>query len=361
MKATETLHERGPEPLARQHHPQHARRRHHPALHRRLLGHRADLQPVHLRQGDRVGRLRRRHREPRRARAARGEDLFFELAIDDLRRAADLFAAHPRAHRRGRRLGLARGLPAARLRHGGDGGGGQRCTPGPGAPTSSSRSPAPPRACRRSRSRSPPAIPINVTLLFSRRPLPGRRRRLHRRAWSAGSTTGSTPRSARWPRSSCPAGTSPWPKQVPAELKDRLGLAVGLDAYRAYRELHELRPLCSGWRTRGPACSGCSGRAPGPRTPTPPTPSTSTAWPRPSPSTRCRTKTLEAFSDHGEVGELMPGRRRRRRRRSWPGSPRPGSTSRRWPPSCSSDGAKAFVDSWNELMDRIEAQTPRSR
>ena len=39
-----------------------------------------------------------------------GEDLFFDLAIEDLRRAADLFLADPRTHRRRRRLGVARGL-----------------------------------------------------------------------------------------------------------------------------------------------------------------------------------------------------------------------------------------------------------
>ena len=32
-------------------------------------------------------------------------------------------------------------------------------------------------------------------------------------------------------------------KEVPADLVDTLGLAVGLDVYRAYREAHELRPL----------------------------------------------------------------------------------------------------------------------
>jgi hypothetical protein len=46
--------------------------------------------------------------------AASTEELFFELALADLRDAADL---GPPAHRRGRRLGLARGLAAARRRH----------------------------------------------------------------------------------------------------------------------------------------------------------------------------------------------------------------------------------------------------
>ncbi len=51
----------GAEPLARQHHPRACSTAGTiAALHRRLLGDRSHLEPVHLRQGDRLGRLRRR-------------------------------------------------------------------------------------------------------------------------------------------------------------------------------------------------------------------------------------------------------------------------------------------------------------
>ncbi len=43
-----------------------------------------------------------------------GEELFFELALTDIRGACDLFADVAPAHGRGRRLRLARGLAAAR-------------------------------------------------------------------------------------------------------------------------------------------------------------------------------------------------------------------------------------------------------
>ena len=77
--------------------------------------------------------------------------------------------------------------------------------------------------------------------------------------------------------------------EVPAELHNRLGIAVGGRAYRAYRELLDsdrwLRLMNEGARP-----SACSGPAPGPRTRTPPTPSTSRPSPRPSRSTRCRSR-----------------------------------------------------------------------
>ena len=59
---------------------------------------------------------RLRRRDPREGRGGLvGEELFFELAIEDLQRAADLFLPIHERTRRRRRLGLARGLAAARL------------------------------------------------------------------------------------------------------------------------------------------------------------------------------------------------------------------------------------------------------
>ena len=78
-----------------------------PALHRPLLGDRAHLEPVDLRQGDRVGRLRRRDPREGQRRGSRARSLFFELAIEDLHRAADLFLPiHERTRRRRRLVSL---------------------------------------------------------------------------------------------------------------------------------------------------------------------------------------------------------------------------------------------------------------
>ena len=75
------------------------------------------------------------------------EALFFDLAIEDLRRAADAVPADPRAHRRRGRLGVARGLAAAGVRtRQRPSPRPRRCTSARRAPTCSSRSPARRRA-----------------------------------------------------------------------------------------------------------------------------------------------------------------------------------------------------------------------
>ena len=229
-----------------------------------------------------VGRLRRRHRGAASAGMS-GEELFFELAIEDLRRAADLFRlihertdgvdgwvslevspllaydtagtieaakAAPRPRPNGDNLfikipGTKEGLPAI-----------EECDR-IGDPDQ----------------RHPPVLGASSTW---------RRPRRTCGASSAGWRRASTPRSARWRRCSCPAGTSPSPTRCRASSGDQLGARSGARTYRAYREL--LAPTAfSAWPTRGCGSNGSCGRAPRPRIPMPPTPSTSTAWPRRSP------------------------------------------------------------------------------
>ncbi len=82
----------GPEHLARQHHPRPAGQRDAATLHRRALGDRAHVQPDDLRPRHQEQRHLRRRRSAAKVRAGRsGEDLFFDLALEDLTRAADLF------------------------------------------------------------------------------------------------------------------------------------------------------------------------------------------------------------------------------------------------------------------------------
>jgi transaldolase len=147
-------------------------------------------------------------------------------------------------------------------------------------------------------------IPVNVTLLFSadhyraaaRAYLNGLQRRI-----SAGRrpTVGSVASvvMSRWDAAVA--------DRVPQQLKDQLALAVGLDIYRAYRRMldsetmqelqrhgaHPQRLVWASSRTQDPAGSDTfytHGLA---------APLTISAMPEP---------TLEALYDHGEVGEPMP-------------------------------------------------------
>ena len=161
MKATQQAARSRPEPLARQHHPRPADSGTLEALHRRALGHRADLEPDHLRPRHQEQQRLRRARSARSSRqGTSGEALFFELALEDLDPGRRPVPADPRPDRRRGRLGVARGVAAAGLRH-------RRarsrrpgsCTRAPSGRTCSSRSPARTRACPPSRRRSSPACP----------------------------------------------------------------------------------------------------------------------------------------------------------------------------------------------------------
>ena len=95
MRATRQLREAGQSLRVDKHHPHPAQAVHTRRIHRPGLGHRAYFQPDDLRQGHRGRhRLRRRDRHPRAGWRVRRSDeqVFFEHALSDLRRAADLFA-----------------------------------------------------------------------------------------------------------------------------------------------------------------------------------------------------------------------------------------------------------------------------
>ena len=197
-------------------------------------------------------------------------------------------------------------------------------------------------------------VPVNVTLLFSADALPGRRRRVHARRRAAHRRRPQTRSSARSPRCSCRAGTSPCSDKVPEELKDTLALAVGLKTYQAYRELMDSdrwqRLENSGARMQRLLWASTS-------TKDPKAPDTLYVHCLGAPFTinTIPEATLRAFYDHGHAGKPMPadggdadddarrargGRRRRRRARreaavgrARRASSTPGTTS--WPTSTS--------------------------
>jgi transaldolase len=281
------------------------------------------------------------------------EELFLELAIEDLRRAADAFlpvhertdgvdgwvslevspllahdtaatveaakALHARVARRNLFIkipGTAEGLPAI-------------------------------TECVAS------GVPVNVTLLFSADQyqaaadayLAGVERRLERALDPAIGSAASVFVS-RW--DVAVAG------RIPEELRNQLGLAVGLDTYRAYRRLMDSdrvqRLENSGGRVQRLLWASTSTKDPA-------APDTLYVHGLAAPFTinTMPEATLRAFYDHGEVGEPMPadggdsGAILARFRRA-------GVDVTELAAKLQADGAKQFVAAWNDLLGRVAKQ-----
>lgn len=292
-----------------------------------------------------------------RAKAGRGlstEELFFDLAIEDLRRAADLF------------------LPIHEQTDGVDGWVSLEVSPLLAYDTAGTVDAAKTlhaRAGRRNLFIKIPGtpeglpaiteaiaagVPVNVTLLFSAEHylaaadayLRGVERRVADGLDPAVGSVASVFMS-RWDTAVA--------KQVPPDLVDKLGLAVGLDVYRAYRRLMSSdrfqrlenagarmqRLLWASTKTKDPAASDTlyvHGLA-----------AAFTVNTMPD-------ETLEAFYDHGQVGDPLPadgGDADAMLARFTEAGVDLGEVAAR----LQRDGAESFVNAWNELMDRIAQQT----
>ena len=182
----------------------------------------------------------------------------------------DMFLPGPRAHRRRRRLGVARGLAAARLRHRRDDRRPpRRCTRGPrGAnlfikiPGTAEGLPAITECDRRRRAGERHAAVL-------RRPVPGRGGRVHarRRAADRGRTRPAVGSVASVFMSRWDVAVA---DQVPDELKDQLGARRRARRPTGPTASSWTPTAGSGWRTPARGCSGCCGPARAPRTPTAP-------------------------------------------------------------------------------------------
>jgi len=282
-----------------------------------------------------------------------GEELFFELAIEDLQRAADLFLSiHERTDGVDGWVSLevspllaydtARTVEAAKALH-------ARA----GRSNLFIKIPGTPEGLPAITEAIAAGIPVNVTLLFSADHylaaadayLKGVERRIAEGLDPAVGSVASVFMS-RWDTAVA--------KQVPADLVDKLALAVGLDVYRSYRQLMSSdrfqrlenggakmqRLLWASTKTKDPAASDTlyvHGLA---------APLTVNTMPD---------DTLEAFFEHGEVGDPLPtdggdadallGR-----------FAQAGVDTSEVAARLQANGAKSFVDAWNELMDRIQAQ-----
>jgi len=282
-----------------------------------------------------------------------GEDLFFELAVEDLQRAADLFApVHQRTDGVDGWVSLEvspllahdtkETVEAAKSLHGRA----DRDNLFIKIPGTKEGLPAI-EECIAS------GVPVNVTLLFSADQyraaadayLRGVERRVEEGLDPAVSSVASVFMS-RWDVAVA--------DQVPAALKDRLALAVGEDTYRAYRQLMNddrwqrlenagarmQRLLWASTKTKDPEASDTlyvHGLA---------APFTINTMPD---------DTLKAFFDHGEVGDPMPA----------DGGDcdavlaefaKAGVDTAALAQKLQSDGASSFVEAWHDLMGRIDDQ-----
>ncbi len=283
-----------------------------------------------------------------------GEDLFFDLAIEDLRRAADAFlGVHERtdgvdgwvslevspllAHDTERTVEAARTLHARA-----------------GRPNLFIKIPGTPEGLPAITESIAAGVPINVTLLFSAEQylaaadayLQGVERRLAAGLDPAVPSVASVFLS-RWDVAVA--------RQVPAELTDRLGLAIAQATYRAYRQLlnsdRAMRLENEGVRMQRLLWASTG-------TKNPDAPDTLYVHGLTAPFTinTIPDKTLQAFYDHGEVGEPMPA----------DGGDcdevlarfnAAGVDVQALAAKLQADGATAFTDSWQELLERISAQS----
>lgn len=283
-----------------------------------------------------------------------GEELFFELAIEDLRRAADEFlGVHERtdgvdgwvslevspllAHDTERTVAAAKALHAQA-----------------GRPNLFIKIPGTPEGLPAITESIAAGVPVNVTLLFSAEQylaaadayLQGVEQRVAAGLDPAVESVASVFMS-RWDV----AVTG----KVPAGLTDKLGLAVGLDIYRAYRQLmgsdrmlalenngaRMQRLLWASTGTKNPEASDTlyvHGLA---------APFTVNTMPQP---------TLEAFYDHGDVGDPLPA----------DGGDcdavlaqfaDAGVDVKALAAQLQVEGAASFVEAWKDLLARISAQS----
>ena len=216
----------------------------------------------------------------------RGEALFIELALEDLRRAADLFRPAFDATERRRRLGVDGGLAAARLRYVGQRRGGRAHPPAGRAAQSLRQDPG--HAGRRPRDRGidlrggsdqRDAALLARAIRRGSRSLPARHRAAHRRQARSARRFGRL--ALREPVGQGGRREGPARAAQPAGHRDRRPHLPRVSRAPRFAALAQAR------RGRARVRSGCSGRAPGPRIRTRRTRSTSKRWRRPTPSTRC--------------------------------------------------------------------------
>ena len=142
---------------------------------------------------------------------------------------------------------------------------------------------------------------------------------------------------------------------VPAELRNKLALAVGLDVYRAYREVldSERWQRLEGEGARPQRLLWASTST---KDPTAPHTLFVTGLASPNTINTMPDETLEAFHDHGTLDGVLPadGGDADAQLAAFEAA---GVDVKALAAKLQADGAQAFVDSWHDLLKRIVEQT----
>jgi transaldolase len=287
-------------------------------------------------------------------RGITGEDLFFELAIEDLRRAADMFwPVHQRTDGVDGWVSLEvspllaydtqRTVAAATALH-------RRA----GRPNLLIKIPGTAEGLPAIEEAIASGVPVNVTLLFSARHyqaaaeafLGGVERRI---ALGLDPNVGSVASvfMSRWDVAVA--------DQAPAGLRNRLGLAMGLKVYQAYRQLMDSdrwqRAANAGARIQRLLWAST-------KTKDPDAPDTLYVHCLAAPFTinTMPDDTLKAFFDHGDVGQPMPadGGEADQILAQFATA---GVDITALAARLQAEGATSFVAAWNDLMERINQQS----
>jgi transaldolase len=282
------------------------------------------------------------------------EDAFFEMAIDDLRRAADLFAD---IHRRTATVDgwvslevspllaydAEKTATVAKQLH-------QKAA----RPNLFIKIPGTPEGRIAIEEAIFAGVSVNVTLLFSREHYLGAAdaymRGLERRVEAGLSADVRSVASlfiSRWDKATM--------DKVPDELRDKIGPAVGLQSYKAYRDVLESdrwqrlenlgaraqRLLFASTGTKDPKASDVLYIG---------------ALAAPNTVNTMPEETLLAFAEHGSVGQPIP-RDGGDCEQVLTAYGKAGIDVAKLAADLQSDGAKSFVDSWKDLLSSIESKS----
>jgi transaldolase len=145
--------------------------------------------------------------------------------------------------------------------------------------------------------------------------------------------------------------------RVPAELKNRLGVAVGKRTYRAYRELLD-SDRWQGLANEGARPQRLLFASTGTKDPEASDTLYIEALAAPDTINTMPEKALLALDDHGEVGDPIPadGGDASRTLAEFAEA---GVDTDELAARLQKDGAKAFVDSWRELLETIKSESAR--